>query len=106
MAPQSGGVKIKNVVTFGSLFVNVENIFRILCHLKNKVTNEQNAKHVYIEQQIHSPNFTLTRASGHLNFLQKPAKRLEVFKGSDRSNLTLLIPLASFLKVFKPTQIT
>jgi len=32
-------------------------------------------------------------------------KRLEVFRGSDRSNLTLLIPLASLLKVFKPTQI-
>jgi hypothetical protein len=26
---------------------------------KNKVTNKQNSKHVYIEQQIHFPNFTL-----------------------------------------------
>jgi hypothetical protein len=42
---------------------------------KNKVINKQNAKHVYTEQQIHFPNFTLARAYGHLNFIQKPAKK-------------------------------
>ncbi len=26
---------------------------------KNEGANKQNAKHVYTEQQIHSPNFTL-----------------------------------------------
>jgi hypothetical protein len=36
---------------------------------KAPVTNKQNAKHAYIEQQIHYPNFTLARASGHLNFV-------------------------------------
>jgi hypothetical protein len=33
-------------------------------------------------------------------------KRFEVFRGSNRFDLTFLIPLASLLKVFKPTQIT
>jgi hypothetical protein len=33
-------------------------------------------------------------------------KRLDIFKGLDRTDLTLLSPLASFLKVFRPTQIT
>jgi hypothetical protein len=42
---------------------------------KNKVINKQNAKHVYTKQQIHSPNFTLVRANGHLNYVQKPAKK-------------------------------
>jgi hypothetical protein len=42
---------------------------------KNEGTNKQNAKHAYIEQQIHSPNFTLARASGHLNSTQKLTKK-------------------------------
>jgi hypothetical protein len=33
-------------------------------------------------------------------------ERLHVFKGSDCSDLTLLSPLASLLKIFRPTQIT
>jgi len=44
------------------------------CHRKKKVTIKQIAKHVYIEQQIHSPNFTAARTNGHLNFVQKSAK--------------------------------
>jgi hypothetical protein len=42
---------------------------------KNKVTNKQNSKHVYIEHQIHSPNFTLAQVNGHLNSVQKLAKK-------------------------------
>jgi hypothetical protein len=43
---------------------------------KNEGTNKQNAKHAYTEQQIHSPNFTLARTSGHVNFAQKLTKKL------------------------------
>ncbi len=42
---------------------------------KNKGTNKQNAKHAYIEQQIHSSNFTLTRISGYLNYVYNLAKK-------------------------------
>ncbi len=38
---------------------------------KKQGHNKQNAKHIYKERQIHSPNFTLVRASGHLTFVQK-----------------------------------
>jgi hypothetical protein len=42
---------------------------------KNKDTKKENVKHAYIEQQIHSPNFTLVRANGHLNSIHKPTKK-------------------------------
>jgi hypothetical protein len=42
---------------------------------KNKDTKKKNVKHAYTEQQIHSPNFTLVRANGHLNSIHKPTKK-------------------------------
>jgi hypothetical protein len=80
---------------------------------KNKDTNKQNAKHVYIEEQIHSPNFALAQIQWPPKFCPETSKkfaffiieRLQVFRGSDHFDLTLLSPLASLPKVLKPTQI-